>query len=163
MTMQTGTIEAEASHGAGTAPRLEDLTDRSQIDGLPPEGDMLRAIERVFGATEGESLFALIVHSAKSGESTFIAGFSNGRPVPQMPQPMQQILWEMLENTRANSRQSNLAIQWNAGTDKIISTTLKENDPNVVAMRTIQRRKAMSSALGGLVKKASGFFTGKAR
>lgn len=163
MTTQTGTIEATADREAVEHIRLEDLADRSQYEGLPHESVMLRAIERLFGAKEGESLFALIVHSPRTAESTFIVGFSNGREVPKMPQPMQQILWEMLENTRSGTRQSNMAIQWNAGSDKIISNALKENDPNIVAMRTLQRRKAISSALGGLVKKAGDFFTGKVR
>lgn len=163
MTMQTGTIEATPDERAAGTIRLEDLADRSHFEGLPHEATMLRAIERLFGAKEGESLFALIVHNPRASESTFIVGFSNGREVPKMPQPMQQLLWEMLENTRASTRQSNMAIQWNAGSDKIISNTLKENDPNVVAMRSLQRRKAMSHAIGGLVKKAGEFFTGKAR
>lgn len=159
MNTETGLGEAKPATVA-----LEDLASRNDIVGLPEETEVLRAIERVFGAKPEERLFALIVRNAQTGESTFIAGFASGRKVDaSLPDPLNQIVWEMLEGSREHRRSSNLMISWEAGKDEIHGDPLKESDPNVQAVRMLQRKKSLvAGGLMGMAKKAGSFLTFKA-
>lgn len=155
------TVAAEAQNGSETI-LLEDLKDRADFPGLPKESDVLRAVERVYGAKDGDDVFALIVHDSRSQQSTFIIGYADGRPVADLPAPLKQIVWEMLEGSRAHNKCSNLAISWKAGNDAITGQTLKESDPNVQAVRLLQKRASLKAGgLMGMARKAGSFLTFK--